>query len=101
MKKLLGVFALSAAIPLLHAGVYNFSTLHHEGTGNTSITHDSSLADHRGDSRPTGQSLVGGDGDGVSHDVVVNAVPEPGFYGLMALGFGALAVFQVRKRRQA
>ena len=99
MKNLLGVFALSAAIPLLHAGVYNFSTLHHEGTGNTSITHDSSLADHRGDSRPTGQSLVGGDGDGVSTDVAI--VPEPGFYGLMAVGFGALAVFQVRKRRQA
>src|SRR5215472_4200309 len=97
MRKIIGVLALSVAIPVLNAGVYNFSTLHHEGSGSGSITHDSSLGDHKGDSR-TGNvpNLVGGDNDGPN---MANA-PEPGFYGVMALGLAGLALFQVRKRRQ-
>jgi hypothetical protein len=98
MKKLLGILALSAAIPALQAGVYNFSTLHQDSTGNTSTTRDSALGDHKSDSRPgTVTSLVGGD------DTKPSGVPtpEPGFYGLMAAGFGALVIFHGRKRRQA
>jgi len=97
MKKLLGVLALSVAIPVLNAGVYDFNTLHHDGTGKGAapITHDSALGD-RDSHKGIGPNLVGGDGSlplGVP-------TPEPGFYGLMALGFSALAIFQVRKRRQ-
>ncbi|HKD06931.1 MAG TPA: PEP-CTERM sorting domain-containing protein [Bryobacteraceae bacterium] len=99
MRKIIGVLALSVAIPVLNAGVYNFSTLHHEGSGSGSITHDSSSGDHKGDSH-TGNvpNLVGGDND--TPNVAANA-PEPGFYGLLALGLAGLALFQLRKRRQA
>ena len=95
MKRLIGVFVLSVAIPVLHAGNYNFSTLH-QGTGSSSVGHDSSLGD-RHPGTGNGPILVGGD----THPPGVVATPEPGFYGLMALGFSALVIFQVRKRRQA
>ncbi len=98
MKKLIGVLALSVAIPVLQAGVYSFSTLH-QSTGASSAGHDLSASDHKGDSRRPEEPIIV-NGDSVPH-VDVAKTPEPGFYGLMALGFGALAVFQVRKRRQA
>lgn len=95
MKKLLGVLALSIAIPVLQAGVYNFSTLH-QGTGAGSVNRDFAAGDHKNGDVHISHDKVTGD---ISHDVV--PTPEPGFYGLMAIGFGALAVFQVRRRRQA
>ena len=91
MKKLLGVLAVAACIPVLHAGVYNFSTLH-QGTTPT-VGHDSALG-----VEPNRDSDAG-PGDGPIAFVV--PTPEPGFYGLMAVGFGALVIFHVRRRRHA